>query len=222
MKVNINKIRESINKKTLDATYKAQKIYNFEIGKGEHATWNNEADAFKHAYMQWYLTYFHGSGIAKTLGDYHELETPKAPKGETNMDLWNNAIGREIAENMKQQFKGLDLNKESISDYAAKIIVNKMRQGELITNPNDKRQFKYMELERLKPHDRVFYRGETKFEELDEVMSDVLIEQIYNAPLPEKEELNKKVRAGELIYVDNYTRSDGTKVNGYYRRSRNK
>lgn len=34
--------------------------------------------------------------------------------------------------------------------------------------------------------------------------------------------MNKKIRAGELIYVDNYTRSDGTKVNGYYRRRRNK
>lgn len=33
-------------------TIKYQKQYGFEIGKGEHATWNNEADAFKHAYMQ--------------------------------------------------------------------------------------------------------------------------------------------------------------------------
>ena len=33
-------------------TKKYQKIYDFEIGKGEHDTWNNEADAFKHTFMQ--------------------------------------------------------------------------------------------------------------------------------------------------------------------------
>ena len=30
--------------------------------------------------------------------------------------------------------------------------------------------------------------------------------------------LDRRVRFGELIYVENYTRSDGTKVSGYYRR----
>ena len=40
--------RDVLNKVVLNATYKAQKKYGFEIGTGEHATWNNEADAFKH------------------------------------------------------------------------------------------------------------------------------------------------------------------------------
>ena len=31
-------------------------------------------------------------------------------------------------------------------------------------------------------------------------------------------DLNKRVQGGELIYVENYVRSDGTKVHGYYRR----
>jgi len=39
-------------------TKKAQKKYGFEIGTGEHATWNNESDAFKHAYMSWFLAWF--------------------------------------------------------------------------------------------------------------------------------------------------------------------
>ncbi len=43
--------RNEINKKTLDATYKAQKKYGFQMGTGPHATWNNEADAFKHTFM---------------------------------------------------------------------------------------------------------------------------------------------------------------------------
>jgi hypothetical protein len=32
------------------------------------------------------------------------------------------------------------------------------------------------------------------------------------------EELEQKVLKSELIYVENYTRSDGTKVSGYYRK----
>ena len=35
---------------------------------------------------------------------------------------------------------------------------------------------------------------------------------------PKKEELDRRVRFGELIYVSDYTRSDGTYVSGYYRR----
>ena len=31
-------------------------------------------------------------------------------------------------------------------------------------------------------------------------------------------EIYKKMQNGELIYVENYERSDGTKVHGYYRR----
>ena len=34
---------------------------------------------------------------------------------------------------------------------------------------------------------------------------------------PTKEELDKRTWIGELIYVEDYTRSDGTKVSGYYR-----
>lgn len=94
--------RQKFNKDVLEATYKAQKDYGFKIGTGKHATWNNEADAFKHTYMQWDLAYHHGEKIAKNLGDMHENETPNAPAGERNMDLWNNAIGREIAREMKK------------------------------------------------------------------------------------------------------------------------
>ncbi|MBR6127981.1 hypothetical protein IKQ21_09885 [bacterium] len=36
--------------------------------------------------------------------------------------------------------------------------------------------------------------------------------------MPSKAELQARVFVGDLIYVNNYTRADGTKVNGYYRR----
>ena len=32
-----------------------------------------------------------------------------------------------------------------------------------------------------------------------------------------KEALDKRVQTGELVYVSEYTRGDGTKVSGYYR-----
>ena len=53
-----------------------------------------------------------------------------------------------------------------------------------------------------------------------------LVQPLYNLfienmidrkPMPTKKELDKRTRIGELIYVEEYTRSDGTKVSGYYR-----
>lgn len=35
--------------------------------------------------------------------------------------------------------------------------------------------------------------------------------------MPTKEALDKRVQTGELVYVSEYTRGDGTKVSGYYR-----
>lgn len=36
--------------------------------------------------------------------------------------------------------------------------------------------------------------------------------------LPTIKNLNKRVSNNELIYVESYTKTDGTKVSGYYRR----
>ena len=90
-----------------DATTKYQKKYGFEMGTGSHATWNNEADAFKHTYMQAQLALFAGKHIAKFAGDYHEMQGNKdmgQSKGEENMDKWNNAQGREIAKEIIQEY----------------------------------------------------------------------------------------------------------------------
>jgi len=35
-----------------------------------------------------------------------------------------------------------------------------------------------------------------------------------------RKELDKQVISGDLIYVENYTKADGTKVSGYYRHKR--
>ena len=44
-----------------------------------------------------------------------------------------------------------------------------------------------------------------------------LDQALEKEPLPTKDELDKRVRSGELVYVDSYTRGDGTTVSGYYR-----
>lgn len=67
---------------------------------------------------------------------------------------------------------------------------------------------------------RILYKGEINPLELDEKspLYDLYMDQwIDRKPMPSKEELNKRTRIGELIYVQDYTRSDGTKVSGYYR-----
>lgn len=214
--------REGLNQITLDATYKAQKKYGFEIGIGEHATWNNEADAFKHAYMQWHLSWYYGRDIAKQLGDMHEDETPNAPVGERNMDLWNNAIGREIAFEMQQKPDWDLLGEEKLSEIASQKIYEKMQQGELITSPNDKRKFENMELERLTEADRGYSNSE--FKNFDEQTKELYMQKYLDDAISNnwqtntEDNLKKKVASGEYIYVENYARSDGSRVHGYYRR----
>ena len=127
-------------------------------------THNNEADAFKHAYMSWFLSYWGNDIKSKELGDMHENETPNAPYGERNMDLWNNAMGREIAYEMKWKL-GEDydlLGDDWASEYASRKIYEKMQKGELITNPNDKRKYENLELELLNEKDRVYSDGELR------------------------------------------------------------
>ena len=67
---------------------------------------------------------------------------------------------------------------------------------------------------------RVLYKGEINHKDLEEgtPLYKLFIENMIDRkPMPTKKELDKRTRIGELIYVEEYTRSDGTKVSGYYR-----
>lgn len=99
-----------------------------------------------------------------------------------------------------------------------------MNKGELITEPfKDKRRYTNMEKERLQDKDRVFYEDEF-WDELDDNERIRFREYYTNYKnqhqkgLPSKKELDAGVAIGDLIYVKDYVRSDGKKVNGYYRR----
>ena len=74
----------------------------------------------------------------------------------------------------------------------------------------------------LNEKDRIFSDGEFKnFDEKVQALKmsqymDYIVDNNWEAPT--EKNLNKRVQSGELIYVENYERSDGTKVHGYYRR----
>ena len=220
--MNFEKLERKIFNTIVDyATQKGHEKYGFERGEGEHPTWNNESDAFKHTYLSWFLSWFIDDETSKKLGDMHEDETPDAPEYERNMDLWNNAIGREIAFEMQQgisdDFDFLD--DKNISDFASRKIWEKMQQGELITDPfNDKRKFENMELERITEKEKI-YTDEDLNNLNKQKMSmylDYIMEQDWK--LPTQETLEEKVAQGEVIKVDKYTKADGKVLDGYYLR----
>ena len=216
--------RKEFNNRIVNKTHEFQKKFGFNIGTGQHATWNNEADAFKHALMQAELSFRYNKPISHIIGDYHEMETFQSPNTERNMDLWNNAIGREVAEDIKRKY-GKELSAYSADEFdelVAPKIMEKMKKGELITNPNDPRKYKNIRFELLNNNDRILYDGE--FQKFDEKkkkrLKDNFINQIIdnNWKLPSRLELNKKVLQGDLMYIKDYIKTDGTKLHGYYPR----
>lgn len=73
------------------ATEAAEKEY----GKTNPALGNGEGDAFRHALWAYKMAKDIGDGAARTFGDSHERNDQ--PDGERLMDLYNNAIGRQLA-----------------------------------------------------------------------------------------------------------------------------
>lgn len=121
-----------------------QPKYGFDMGGNNNTTWNNEADAFKHTYMQAQLVLFGGKYFAKYLGDRHERHGANRgqPSGEENMDLWNNHQGREIAKEIIREYGALQYPfSQKTKDIIAQKVMEKMQNGELITRPDDKRKY---------------------------------------------------------------------------------
>ncbi|SMB26121.1 protein of unknown function [Sterolibacterium denitrificans] len=89
---------------------------------------NEDWDAFRHAYASAEMTREYGEGWARLLGDANELKRPGGFfDGEANMDLWNNARGREIG-------------RESTSkEDSARRVKDALDRGDLMRNPSDPR-----------------------------------------------------------------------------------
>jgi len=245
----INDFKKEMHEETI----KYQKKYSFELGsRPGHETWNNEADAFKHTFMQAVGTIRYGAFLTSIGGDIHERNGDKYYSQniqEKNMDLWNNHQGRLIAKEIKKEYGDIlrTLTKDQIHDIIAEKVIQKMRNGELITHPSDKRKYAGFaaniiplqyndqkgnvvyytgqeptidELENLSLKDRVIYDTEVNLANEDDDVVDRFAEQYYNNESYTKDDLDERVKSGELIYVESYCRSDGTKVSGYYRRKR--
>ncbi len=111
-------------------------------------------------------------------------------------------------ENLGDLSQGVEYKKEVFEDENAPLF--KMRIEYNDYNPDEVFDIK----------NRVLYQGELNLKDLEEgtPLYDLYIDNITDKNLmPTKKEVDKRTRIGELIYVEEYTRSDGTKVSGYYR-----
>lgn len=162
---------------------KYHKIYGFHLGDAH----NNEADAFRHAFMQAFLTCL-SDDVAKTLGNAHEENgnSRNQPSGEEQMDLWNNKMGREIGNKIKESSNKKIVNPLSseVKDEIARKIIEYMRDGKLILDPKGRKV-------PLKPL-KIDKKSDTK-------------------------NSNNSSSCVGSYPVSSYTRSNGTKVSGYSR-----
>lgn len=247
-----NYIPKKYSSYVFDATTKYQKKYGFDMGTGEHATWNNEADAFKHAYMQAQLSLWTGKHISKALGDFHEFQGNKTmgqTKEEYNMDNWNNEQGREIAREIIQQYGILStIPSQKINDIIADKVVKRMKEGKLILSPNDGRKYENYKNNNydsakttgqaapintqqsdlsgytnpLTGNNRIFTREDVENmsgEEYSKYEKEIDAQiKAMGGIMPTNNDLQyEAINGGGVVYVNSYTRSDGTEVCGYYR-----
>lgn len=133
--------------KLTDKAYDYAKKYNLKITEGTKG-WNDEGDAFRHAFMQASLSVKSTTGLSKVAGDFHEYQGDKdnhQDGREKNMDLWNNDLGRKIGEDIKREYnfsqRTAMIKNGQMDDVIADKIVQKIRKGELITSPADSRKY---------------------------------------------------------------------------------
>ncbi len=142
---NNKQVQKDFNDEMVSKTWKYQKRFGFETNpKKGHEFWNVEADAFKHAFGS-AIMYFRYGNLGSTLaGIYHESQTKNNPEGEWNMDSWNNEQGRKVAQEIVEEYGKdfYDKNPEKCENIMAAKIVSRMKSGELITHPKDKRKYR--------------------------------------------------------------------------------
>ncbi|MDP2160604.1 MAG: hypothetical protein Q8K02_08995, partial [Flavobacterium sp.] len=61
------------------------------------------SDAFRHAYWNAIMTRDIGYDFAKEIADNHELNRDNPGEKARQMDLWNNKVGRDIGQKLKDE-----------------------------------------------------------------------------------------------------------------------
>ena len=142
-KYDYNKNKNEFTKEMLNDTLKYQKRYGFDISKNNVA-WNNQADAFRHAYMQSLLNQKYSSIGAKLLSYLHEEKGSwqgQDPR-EANMDMWNNQQGQQIYNEIRREYPNFNkLSQQQQKDIIAQKVVQRMKAGKLITGLDDNRKY---------------------------------------------------------------------------------
>lgn len=94
---------------------------------------DNDVDAMRHSFVSGVYTLEYSDETAEIMGRLNELGnlnySSSAP-GSENMDLWNNAVGRKVAEKVKTRRELYES------------LIKAMKKGELIISPTDSRKFK--------------------------------------------------------------------------------
>ena len=90
---------------------------------------DNDVDAFRHAYVSGVFTQEYSENAANVLGWLNELSSIGSPAGGSNMDLWNNSVGRKLGLKARTRLKLAELVKKALED------------GELIIELTDNRKY---------------------------------------------------------------------------------
>ena len=102
--------------------------------------------------------------------------------------------------------------------------MERMRTGKLITHPSDKRIYTgfaaNIEDEAYIPEGKIFTAEEIgKLSTADfQKFEKYIDKQLKEFGVPRENQAKDMVSKGDLIWVDDYKRNDGTPVKGYYRR----
>jgi hypothetical protein len=110
------------------------KLKNGKINVDANGLDDNDIDAFRHAYVSGVFTQEYGETVAKILGLMNEFDLSGtfsnsiSPRSR-NMDLWNNRVGRRYGKKTKGRKTLL------------KLIHQALKNGELIIDLNDAREF---------------------------------------------------------------------------------
>lgn len=149
----------------------------------------------------------------------HEFETPNNPPQEKNMDFWNNKVGREIAQELKKEYgsKLKNYSEKQIDDLIAAKIMQRMKEGKLITHPSDKR--KYTGFAADIPTGKIFTAEDIGQMSPREFLKNepAINTQLKGIGVPRELEAKQAVQSGTMIWVNAYKRGDGVEVSGYYR-----
>jgi hypothetical protein len=102
---------------------------NGEFHVSKEKFYDNDVDAFRHAYTSGVFTQEESALFANLAGIYNEYKGTN-PINVQNMDLWNNAVGRKYGKKTT--------SKKELAEMLKKVLQTK----ELITDSNDPREYK--------------------------------------------------------------------------------